>query len=112
MRDYKLSLYDIKDAISKIEKFSKGLTLKKFQKNDLVADAVIRNLEVIGEAVKSVSDKIKKQYPDIEWKKISALRNILAHEYFGVDNEILWDIIVNKLPELKRAINSALKKKP
>lgn len=109
MRDYRLYLEDIQSSVQKIEKFTKGLTLQKFQKDALVMDAVIRNLEVIGEASKNIPDRIKKKYPDIEWEKITALRNILAHEYFGVDHEILWDIVSIKLPELKKAVNAALK---
>ena len=112
MRDYKLYLEDIQSSVQKIEKFTKGLTLQKFQRDALVMDAVIRNLEVIGEASKNIPDKFKTKYPDIEWKKITALRNILAHEYFGVDHEILWDIVASKLPELKKAVNAALKAAP
>lgn len=112
MRDYRLYLEDIQNSAQKIERFTKGLTLPKFQKDVLVIDAVIRNLEVIGEASKNIPDKIKKRYPDIEWEKITALRNILAHEYFGVDHEILWNIVSTKLPGLKKAINAALKAAP
>ena len=67
-----------------------------------------RNLEVIGEAAKSLSKDIKDKHKDVEWKKISGLRNILAHEYFGIDVEIVWDITKNKLPELKSAISRIL----
>ena len=112
MRDYRLYLEDIQSSVQKIEKFTKGLTLQEFQEDALVTDAVIRNLEVIGEASKNIPDKIKKKYPDIEWEKIIALRNILVHEYFGVDHEILWDIVANKLPELKKRVNAALKASP
>jgi uncharacterized protein with HEPN domain len=112
MRDYKFYLEDIQSSIQKIGKFTKGLSLQKFQKDDLVIDAVIRNLAVIGEASKSIPDKIKKKYPNIEWEKIAALRNILVHEYFGIDEQIVWDIITNKLPELKKTISTALKAVP
>lgn len=112
MRDYRLYLEDIQISVQKIEKFMKGVTLQKFPKDALVMDAVIRNLEVIGEASKNIPDRIKKKYPDIEWEKITALRNILAHEYFGVDHEILWNIVSTKLPGLKKAINAALKAAP
>ncbi len=112
MRDYRLYLEDIQSSVQKIEKFTKGLTLEKFQRDALVMDAVIRNLEIIGEASKNIPHKIKKRYPNIEWEKITALRNVLAHEYFGVDYEILWDIVANKLPALKKAINAVLKASP
>jgi len=64
----------------------------------------VRNLEIIGEAVKKISLSIRKEYPRIEWKKISGLRDILVHEYFGVDVEIVWDIVKNRLPDLKKKV--------
>jgi len=109
MRDYKLYLDDISEAIKKIEKYTKGLSLQKMKKDDLVKDGVVRNLEIIGEAVKNIPQRIKEKYPAIEWKKISGLRDVLAHEYFGIDVEILWDIIKNKLPDLKKEISFLLR---
>ena len=85
------------------------MSYKKFLQNNLVVDGVVRNMEIIGEAVKSLPAAIKNRYPQIEWKKIAGLRDILAHAYFGVDKEILWDIMKNKLPGLKKQI-LALKK--
>ena len=104
MRDSKLYLEDILQAIRKIDQYVHGLTYRQFQKDELVLDAVIRNLEIIGEASRNLPQDIKKQFPHIEWKKLSGLRNILAHEYFGVDHEILWDIVTSKMPELKKAV--------
>ena len=103
-RNYNLLLKDILTAIKHIEKYTKGLTLVKFSENDLVLDAVARNLEVIGEASKNLPDEIKTKHKDVEWKKIAGLRNIIAHEYFGIDVVIIWDIIQVKLPELKKAL--------
>ena len=110
MRDYKLYLDDILEAAKRIEKYTKGLTLAKVKRNELTIDGVVRNLEIIGEAVKNIPANIKDKHPDIEWKKMAGLRDILAHEYFGIDLEILWDIIENKLPELKKEISRLLKK--
>ena len=110
MRDYKLYLDDILEATTRIEKYTKELTLEKFKKDNLVIDGVVRNLEIIGEAVKNIPADVKDKHPDIEWKKIAGLRDILAHEYFGIDIEILWDIVDNKLPELKKEISRLLKK--
>ena len=110
MRDYKLYLDDILEATKRIEKYTKGFTLEKLKKDNLTIDGVVRNLEIIGEAVKNIPADIKDKYPDIEWKKIAGLRDILAHEYFGIDLEILWDIIENKLPDLKKEISCLLKK--
>lgn len=110
MRDYKLYLEDILQAIKSVDEYTKSLTFVKFKRNKLVIDAVVRNLEIIGEAAKNIPANIKNRFPDIEWKKISGLRNILIHEYFGIDLQILWDIIKNKLPDLKKQISKHKKK--
>lgn len=80
------------------------MDFRNFSANGLVHDAVIRKLEIIGEAVKKVPENVKSKHSDIEWRKIAGLRDILIHEYFGVDIDILWDIINNKRPELKEKI--------
>ena len=71
-------------------------------------DAVVRNLEIIGEAIKKIPDEIRAKYPDVEWKKIAGLCDILIHEYFGIDTEIIWDVILNKLPALAGQIRKIL----
>lgn len=109
MRDYKLYLDDICEAIGKIENYTAGLTFAQFQKNSLVVDGVVRNLEIVGEAVKKIPAVFKNRHPEIEWKKIAGLRDILVHEYFGVDLQVLWDIIKTKLPLLKRQVESIRK---
>ena len=109
MRDYKLYLDDIQQAIKKIEKYTKNLTLEKLKKDELIIDGIVRNLEIIGEAVKNIPSSIKDKFSAIEWKKIAGLRDILAHEYFGVDIEVLWDIVKNKLPDFKKKISKIKK---
>ena len=101
-RDSKVYLDDIKEAIKKIETYTQGMTSEIFTKNDIVVDAVIRNLAIIGEAAKSLSPEIKKDAKEIEWKKIAGLRDILVHAYFGVNKKIVWDIVEKKVPELKK----------
>lgn len=107
-RQYRLYVEDLLEAIEKIQSYAKGLSYDTFSENKLVVDAVIRNLEVIGEAVKKFPPEIKRRHPEIEWKKIAGLRDILIHEYFGVDLRILMDIVVNKIPELKSAMKKIL----
>lgn len=111
MRDYKLYLDDILEAAKRIEKYAKGATLKKLKKDTLVLDAIVRNLEIIGEAAKNIPNRIREKHPEVEWKKVAGLRDILAHEYFGIDLEVVWDIVKNKLPILKTQVNRILKGK-
>lgn len=108
-RDYKIHLEDILEAIGKILSYTDSISFKDFSSDSKTIDAVIRNLEIIGEAIKKVPEDTRKLKPEIEWKNIAALRDILIHEYFGIDNEIVWDIIRNKLPVLKDQISDLLK---
>jgi uncharacterized protein with HEPN domain len=98
-REVDVFFKDILQAINRIEAYTKGVSYEAFHGNNLVQDAVVRNLEIIGEAVKHIPEGLQKQYPDIEWKKIAGLRDILIHAYFGIDKEIVWDVVENKLPD-------------
>jgi len=107
-REYKVYLRDILEAIGRIERYTGNMNFEDFSNNELIQDGVIRNLEIIGEAVKNLPDDIKKYYPEVEWRKIAGLRDILIHAYFGVDLEIIWDIVRNKVPELKEMVRKIL----
>lgn len=103
-RELRIYIEDIITAINKIEKYCNGITKADLMRNDLIEDAVVRNLEVIGEAVKKIPEEVRNRYMDIPWKKIAGLRDILIHEYFGVNINIVWDVIENKLQTLKTAV--------
>ena len=107
-RDSRVYLEDILDAIGAIRDYASGMTREQFGRDRKTVDAVLRNLEVIGEAVKHVPADIRSQGPEIEWQKIAGLRDVLIHGYFGVDLDIVWDIVVHKLPALGRQVRTLL----
>ena len=101
-------LNNIIESILKIEHYTQGITLDDLIENEMLSDAVIRNLEIIGEAVNNISDAVRKRSKGIEWDLISGLRIILAHKYFGIDYEVIWNIITEELPNLKGSIQKLL----
>lgn len=103
-RDINLFIQDILGSIKDIESFSKGLTKEKFTSNKLKQNAIIRSLEIIGEASKNIPDSFREKYPDIPWKKIAGFRDILSHAYFGVSMDRVWNIIEKDLSNLKKEI--------
>ncbi len=108
-RDYKVSLEDILDAARKIRAYTEGMSQKTFAADSKTLDAVVRNLEIIDEAIKKIPDDIRSKYPAVDWEKIAGLRDLLIHEYFGIDVEIIWDIVQNKLPVLEKQVQQILK---
>ena len=110
-RDESLYLGDIQDSCEKILRFTKGMTYKEFVNDDLHFDAVLRNLEIIGEAVKNISEETRIAYANIKWRKIAGFRDIVAHEYFGVNEETVWDIVKNQVPDLLEIVKTMLEEK-
>lgn len=109
-REFKVFLKDIVFAIQRIDGYVRGLSYEDFSQNQLVQDAVVRNLEIVGDAVKHLPADVQRQHPEVEWKKIAGLRDILIHAYFWVDHAIVWDVVVSKIPELKKQVSEILKK--
>ena len=107
-RDHRLYLDDILEAIAKIRDYTAGLDYGAFTKDAKTQDAVVRNLEIIGEAAGRLPESLKVVVVDIEWRKIIGLRNILVHEYFGVSLPIVWDVVQNKLGSLETVCRKLL----
>lgn len=108
-RDTEILLADTIESIDKILLYTKDVSFNDFSKDDRTIDAVIRNLEIIGEAANKISETAKREIKNVEWYKIVGLRNVVIHEYFGVDINIIWQVIVNNLKPLKESIENYLK---
>ncbi|MBE9048165.1 DUF86 domain-containing protein [Pleurocapsales cyanobacterium LEGE 10410] len=103
-RNLRLHLSDILTSIGKIERYTIGMSYEQLVADELTFDAVVHNLQIIGEAVKNIPPEIRDRYPEVEWRKIAGLRDIIAHAYFTIDDRIVWDIIQNKLSTLHQNI--------
>ena len=108
MKNDKIYLRHILDAISDIEKFIIGVSEEDFSKNREKQYAVLRGLEIIGEASKNLSDELKAKCPDIDWKNIAGMRDKLIHAYFGVNLPLVWETVKNDLPQLKKQAQNLL----
>lgn len=100
-RDARLHLDDILEAVARIREYTAGLDYQTFEQDKKTQDAVVRNLEVIGEAAGRLPESLHAAAPQIQWRKIIGLRNILIHEYFGVSLPVVWDVVQNKLEPLE-----------
>jgi len=108
MKDNTLYLGHIRDAIDKIEHYISGVTFKEFASNDMMIDAVVRELAIIGEATNNLSDGFRKSHPDVPFRDITDMRNILIHDYAGVNTKVVWDTCKKNLPELKQFVTDIL----
>ena len=107
-RDYILFIEDVLTCIEKIERYTSNVSFEDFSGNDMAVDAVIRNFEIIGEAVKKIPEEIKTRYADVEWKEAAGFRDVLIHDYFGIDIEAIWDTVRNNIPPFKKQILKVL----
>ena len=101
-------LQDILESINQIEDYLDGVLENEFYQNSEKQDAVLRRLEIIGEAVKHISDDIRDEYGEIPWRKIAGMRDIIIHEYFGVTLSMIWVVTQRDLPDLKSKINDII----
>ena len=110
-RDWRFRLEDMLKAIEEIQQFTQDLTYGRFCADTRTMKAVLYSLAVIGEAARHIPEDLQADYPEIPWRDISDMRNVVIHEYFGVDPEILWETIHNDLPSLQALLNSILKQR-
>lgn len=103
-RDWLVRLEDILDSIHKIQTYTLGMDFAGFSSDQKTIDAVLRNLEIIGEASIYIPNNIRETYPEFPLVELRAMRNIIIHQYFGVSLPIIWDSICNDLPELERLV--------
>ena len=107
MKDDRLYLIHIKERITRIEDYVRG-GKAAFVGTELVQDAVLRNLQTLAESTQRLSDDIKAKRNDIDWRRISGFRNVVVHDYLGVDIELIWDIVETELPALRSAVDEML----
>ena len=105
-RDY---VADVLNSIQEVEDFTHGMEYEHFEADRKTVNAVLRSLEVMGEAAKRIPESVRQQYPDIPWKRMTGMRDKLLHEYSGVDLEIVWAVVKTELPPLKPHIEQALR---
>ena len=111
-RDVRLFVIDILESIEKIQKWTRDLSYEKFSKDAKTQDAVVRNLEIIGEAVKNIPEDLRTQYAEIPWKRVAGFRNIAIHDYFGVDLETVWKIATQGIGQIKPHLQTLLQDLP
>ena len=99
-----LFLTDILEAVGRIEEYIEGYDFERFVNDRKTVDAVLRNLEIIGEAARNVPDEVRNRHPSVPWRRIVGLRNVVVHHYFGVDLSVVWVIVSSQLEELKEEI--------
>jgi uncharacterized protein with HEPN domain len=107
VKDDSIYLLHIRDTLNRIFDYTAG-GAENFLQDTKTQDAVVRNLEIIGEAVKHISEKLRAQYPDVPWKRIAGMRDKMIHEYFGVNLQLVWDVVVQELPGLRGRIEQIL----
>jgi uncharacterized protein with HEPN domain len=107
-RDWRLFMEDIVAHCQKVGRYTSGMSKQDLLDNEMAYDAVLRALQIIGEAAKQIPDEVRAETPAVEWRKIAGFRDIAAHAYFGIDDNIVWDIVENRVPELLSVVANFL----
>lgn len=110
MKNDRTYLTHIREAIESIEEYLEGVTYERFVSNKMIMDAVVRELEIIGEASNNLSDEFRKEHSSVLWRRMKDMRNFLIHEYFGVNTKVVWDTCKDDLPKIKSFIEKILDK--
>lgn len=108
MRDDRERLLDIQEAIERIEKYARR-GRAEFEANELIQVWIVRHLEIVGEAVRSLTVELRGRHPEVPWRELAALRNVLAHEYFEIDLPEVWAAVEDELPRLRASVAAILK---
>ena len=109
MKDPAVLLKHICESIEKLEEYSAGKTFADFESNTGFQDAVMRRLQIIGEAAKNLPESFKSKHAGIDWKEAAAMRDILTHQYFTVDLKVVWETVQRDIPALKKGVSALLK---
>ena len=105
-RDWTLFLSDMQLFCSRVIRYCHGMNAEQFAADELVTDAVLRNLELLGEAAKQIPDAVRDRHPAVPWRRIAGLRDVLAHAYFGLEDETIWQIVSQSVPALSIQLNA------
>lgn len=108
VKSYKYFIEDILESINKIELYIKDITYEEFISTSMLVDAVIRNIEIIGEAARYIPEDVRERHSEIPWRRMIGLRNIMIHQYFGVDFSIIWNVAKVNLPDIKPLLKQIL----